>query len=131
MAQQKQNIRALRKRQKLTQTDISEKTGIPLSTYSFKERNADFTDEEKTKLSRILKTSLEYIDWTPDKSNANQDIPYILNTVIKLEAATRVMMRSLADIYANQTNASATKVLSDYQKDVKDEIEVILGELKD
>jgi transcriptional regulator with XRE-family HTH domain len=125
----KKTLKQHRKEQKYTQADVAAKMKIPVSTYALMEKNGKFTEDELSKVAGILKISKDEIDLNSEPFEV-MDIPYILNTVIKIEAAQRVILRGLADVYSEQTNTSATKILIDYTKAVRDEISIIKDELK-
>lgn len=48
-------IKAARKLKRLNQKDLSDKIGMPLSTFSLKEREGGFTEDELNVILRILK----------------------------------------------------------------------------
>lgn len=58
-----------RKEKGLSQTEVAKKIGMPMPTYSVKERSGEFTDDQIEKLCKVLETSVE--DLANDKTQMN------------------------------------------------------------
>jgi DNA-binding XRE family transcriptional regulator len=127
-------VKVARKIKGMNQSELADELGLPLSTYSKKEREGDFLESEidsilkKVKMKRAEFESLKYS--LKNKQAGTDDIPYIVNGIIRLEASVRVILRGLAEIHAHQKDQPATKILADYTTAVRQEISVVKDELK-
>lgn len=109
---------------------MQEATGIPVSTFSAKEKKGGFDEEEIKGIIKILKISREELEKTQvdQKGNADDQV-YLVNGMIRIEASLRILLRGLAEVEATVTKQPATKVLSEYTTAVRKEISIVRDEL--
>lgn len=121
-------IKMRRRAKNVTQDDMAAKLKLNRTTYAAKEQRGNFSEVELKKVKEVLGISDAMLELNPIQSK--DDIPFILNGVIRLEASVRVILRGLAEIHAHQKDQPATKILSDYTNAVRQEIAIIREEWK-
>jgi len=140
------NIQKYRKLAGLTQQQVADKLGIKRGTYAYWEISVYPSEELLIELSKLfdidledLKDNQEFQELAHLKENAKlkeggplyeritkatvgDSVSFVTHSVIRMEAALRVMLRAQAEILSAQRKEPITKILDELVKAVDDEI---------
>jgi transcriptional regulator with XRE-family HTH domain len=103
-------IKARRDLKGIKQSDVASHLGMPLSTYSAKERKGDFTEKEIAKVEKFVgfeKGSLMKFA-NQKEMDISDSIGFAVRKIIQLESMQRVLLKAVAELLASE-RSRATK----------------------
>lgn len=103
-----------RKSKGKTQEVLGKALNIDQSAYSRKEKAGEFTDKELEVICKTLGIKKEQI-LLQGNELVIQELTLITNKILKNESALDVILSTQAEILANLTNGSATKIRKDLE----------------